>query len=144
MTGTDAHPRNLRRSTGAILLAFVIVVVLSLATDQLFHVLGVYPPWGEPMNDHALNFLALSYRCVYAVLGSYIAAKLAPRNPMRHAMILGTIGFVVSVLGAIAAIRMKMGPSWYPITLALTALPTAWLGGVLHRNQQSRQSVAIA
>lgn len=144
MTATVPRPRNLWRSTGAILLAFVIVVVISLATDQLFHVLDVYPPWGEPMNDPGDNLLALFYRCVYGVLGAYIAARLAPRNPMRHAMILGAIGFVVSVLGAIVAIRMKMGPSWYPITLALTALPTAWLGGVLHRNQQAKRPAVAA
>jgi hypothetical protein len=144
MRTNDTRPRNLWRSTGAILLAFVIVVAISLATDQVLHVLEVYPPWGEPMNDPGLNLLALSYRCVYGVLGGYIAARFAPRNPMRHAMILGAIGFVVSVLGAIAAIQMKMGPSWYPITLALSALPTAWLGGVIHRNRQQQRSAAAA
>lgn len=144
MTMTDTRPRNLWRSTGAILLGFVTVVVISLGTDHVLHVLSVYPPWGEPMNDPGLNLLALSYRCVYGVVGSYIAARFAPRNPMRHAMILGAIGFVVSVLGAIAAIRMKLGPSWYPITLALTALPTAWLGGVLHRMRQSGRSALAA
>jgi nitrate/nitrite transporter NarK len=144
MTATDPRPRNLWRSTGAILLAFVIVVAISLATDQVFHVLEVYPPWGEPMNDPGLNLLALSYRCVYGVLGGYLAARFAPRNPMRHAIIIGAIGFVVSAIGAIGAIQMKMGPSWYPITLALTALPTAWLGGVLHRNRQQQRSAAAA
>lgn len=142
MTTTGIRPRNLVRSTGAILLGFVTVVVLSLATDQVLHALEVYPPWGEPMNDPGLNLLALAYRCVYAVLGSYLAAKLAPRNPMRHAMILGGIGQVLSVIGAIVAIRMKMGPSWYPIVLALTALPCAWLGGVLHRMRQTERSTA--
>jgi len=28
---------------------------------------------------------------------------------------------------------MHLGPSWYPIALVITALPCAWLGGVLHR-----------
>jgi hypothetical protein len=35
------------RSAGAVLLGFVVVVVLSLGTDQVLHVLRVYPPWGE-------------------------------------------------------------------------------------------------
>ncbi len=38
------------------------------------------------MFDPALNTLVLTYRCVYAVLGSYIAARYAPRNPMRHVL----------------------------------------------------------
>ena len=98
----------------------------------LLHVLHVYPPWGEPMHEPGLNALALSYRVVYAVLGSYIAARFAPRNPMRHALILGAVGFVVSLIGAITAIPMNLGPAWFPIALVLTALPCAWLGGKLY------------
>jgi hypothetical protein len=40
---------------------------------------------------------------------------------------------VLSTLGAIAAIGANLGPMWYSISLALTALPCAWLGGFLHR-----------
>lgn len=134
-----AQPRRLGRSIGAVFAGFVVVVVLSLGTDQIMHVLGVYPPWGISMNDTGDNILALSYRVVYAILGSYIAARLAPRNPMRHAIILGVVGFIISTAGAIGAISMKMGPAWYPILLALTALPCAWVGGMLHarRHQAS-------
>jgi CHASE2 domain-containing sensor protein len=110
----------------------ITIVVLSLGTDQLFHVLEVYPPWGQPMNDAGDNLLALAYRCVYGVFGSYIAARLAPYAPMRHAMILGAIGLVLSTLGAVAATSMNLGPIWYPIALVLTALPCAWLGGSLY------------
>ena len=37
------------RSTGAVAAGFAAIVVLSLGTDQVLHVLRVYPPWGEPM-----------------------------------------------------------------------------------------------
>jgi len=133
MTRTNTQPRNLWRSTGAILLGIVAVVVLSLATDQLFHVLEVYPPWDQPMYDTGLLVLALAYRCAYNVVGGYIAARLAPRNPMRHALMLGGIGVALGLIGAIATIPMKLGPAWYPISLVVTALPFTWLGGVLHR-----------
>jgi hypothetical protein len=127
-------PRPRFRSTGAEFLGFLAVVALSLGTDQVLHVLKVYPPPGQPMYDPGLNMLALAYRIVYAVLGSYIAARFAPHAPMRHAMILGFIGLVLSTAGAIAAITMaNLGPNWYPIALALTTLPCAWLGGAPHR-----------
>jgi len=71
MTTTTASPRNLLRSTGAVLLGFIAVVVLSLGTDQVLHALDVYPPWGQPMHATGLVLLALSYRLVYGVLGSY-------------------------------------------------------------------------
>ena len=122
------------RSAGAVFVGFIVVVALSLGTDQMLHSLGVYPPWGQPMYPTGVNLLALSYRIVYAVVGSYIAARLAPRNPMRHAMILGVIGVVLSSLGAITAITMAdVSPAWYPIALVLTTMPCAWLGGALYR-----------
>lgn len=133
MATTDAHPRRPGRSLAAVLAGFVAVVVLSLGTDQVLHVLHVYPPWSEPMNDPGLNMLALAYRSVYTVLGGYIAARLAPHAPMRHVLALGIIGLIAGTAGAIAMIPKHLGPNWYPIALAVTGLPLTWLGGVLYR-----------
>lgn len=133
-TTRGAHSRRLPRSIAAVLSGLAAIVTLSLGTDQVLHVLEVYPPWGQPMYDAGLNLLALAYRIAYAVLGSYIAARLAPHTPMRHALALGIVGFALSAAGAIATItQYDLGPDWYPIALALTAVPCAWLGGALHR-----------
>ncbi len=134
-TATPANPpRRLMRSIAAIAAGFFAVFVLSLGTDQILHMLDVYPPWGQPMFDTGQNLLALSYRLVYTILGGYITAGLAPHRPMRHVLILGIIGFVMATAGAITAITMAdLGPSWYPIALAITALPCTWLGGILYR-----------
>lgn len=128
-----AAPRRLGRSSAAIFLGFLTVVVLSLGTDQLLHVLHVYPPWGQTMFEPELNLLALSYRIVFTVLGSYLTARLAPRTPMRHVWILSGIGLVLGTVGAIATIPMHLGPAWYPIAIAASALPCGWLGGTLFR-----------
>lgn len=127
------HPRRLGRSAAAVLLGFITVVVLSLGTDQLLHVLQVYPPWGQTMYDPALNLLALSYRTIYTVLGGYLTARYAPHSPMAHVWVYGTIGLVLGTAGAIVTIPLNLGPAWYPVAIALTALPCAWLGGVLYR-----------
>jgi len=127
------QPRRFGRSIAAVLAGLVTIFALSLGIDQLFHELGVYPPWGEPMNDTGDNLLALSYRIVIAVFGCWLTARLAPHSPMRHALILGGIGVVLSTLGAFAAINMNMGPAWYPILLVLSSMPCAWLGGALAR-----------
>jgi hypothetical protein len=134
---TSAHPRRLGRSVGAVFLGFLAVVVLSLGTDQVLHLLQVYPPWGQPMYDPRLNLLALSYRIVYTVIGGYITARFAPHSPMRHVWALGLIGLVVGTAGAIATIPMHLGPAWYPIALAVTALPCTWLGGVVYLRRQT-------
>ena len=132
-TATRTHPRRLVRSTAAVFVGFISVAVLSLGTDQVLHVLNVYPPWGEPMYDPGLNLLALSYRILYAVVGGYITASLAPHLPMRHVLVVGILGFIAGSAGAFTAISMAdLGPNWYPIALALTAFPCVWLGGVLY------------
>jgi hypothetical protein len=130
-------PRNLWKSTGAVLLGIVVVFVLSMGTDQIFHVLGVYPPWGEVMQGTGLYLLALGYRLVFQVIGSYVTAWLAPRNPMRHVWVVAGIGFVLGSAGAVAAIVNAMGPAWYPIVLAISAVPCAWLGGVLYARRRA-------
>lgn len=120
---------NTGRSIWAVVAGFIFVVVLSLGTDQVLHVLNVYPPWGEPMWDSGLNALALAYRSVFTVLGMYFTAKLAPQNPMRLVTIGGVIGTVLATLGVVGSWSMNLGPHWYPIALAVTAFPLSWVGG---------------
>jgi MFS family permease len=136
---TNEKPRNLWRSTAAVLLGFIAVAALSLGTDQILHVLHVYPPWNQPMYDPGLNLLALAYRCVFTVVGGYLTARLAPRNPMRHVLVLAIIGFIFGLAGVIVAITVaNLGPIWYPIALVITSVPCVWLGGILHRAKNDR------
>jgi drug/metabolite transporter (DMT)-like permease len=127
-----------RRGRSAIALAagLLVGVVLSLGTDQILHVLKVYPPWGQTMSD-GLFMLATAYRVVYTILGSYIAARLAPDRPMWHAMVLGVVGLVVSIAGAVATWNMQppVGPHWYALLIAAISIPCAWLGGMIRERQ---------
>ena len=126
--------KNTLKSIGAVLAGFVAVVVLSLGTDAMMHAAGVFPQFGQPMSD-ALFLLATAYRIVYGILGSYVIARLAPDRPMQHALIGGVLGLVVSIIGAVVTWNRDLGPHWYPIGLAVTALPCAWVGGKLRLMQ---------
>src|SRR5262249_61199946 len=106
VSSTATGSRRLGRSVAAIVAGFLAVAVLSLGTDQVLHVLQVYPPWGEPMWDPRLNALALSYRVVYTILGGYITAALAPYAPVRHVAIGGILGLLTGAAGALLAIRV--------------------------------------
>jgi len=120
------------RSIAAVLTGFLAVAGLSLATDEVFHLLDVYPPWGLTMTDPRLFALALSYRILYTVLGGWITARLAPRAPMRHVTVLAIIGLIGGAAGVAVAIgRSDLGPLWYPVAILLTAYPCTWLGGML-------------
>jgi hypothetical protein len=121
------------RSIAAVVAGLVFIVATHVGTDEVMHAAGVFPPKGEPMFDPALNALALGYRCVFSVLGCALTAWLAPRAPMAHALTLGGIGTALASLGAYAMIPLNLGPMWYPVALAASALPCAWVGAKLAR-----------
>jgi drug/metabolite transporter (DMT)-like permease len=136
LTNPSAQPRRRGRSAIALITGLLVGVILSLGTDQILHVLNVYPPWGQTMSDE-LFLLATAYRIVYTIIGSYIAARLAPDRPMWHAMVLGVVGLVVSLAGAAATWNHEpsLGPHWYALAIAAISLPCAWLGGKFREMQ---------
>ena len=135
MSETSSQPRTLRR-VGAVLAGLLLVIITSTATDALMHGTGIFPPLGWPMPD-SLFVLALAYRIVYSVAGGYLTARLAPDQPVKHALWLGIIGFVLGLAGAAATWNRgpEFGPKWYPLLLAATAIPSTWLGGKLVRER---------
>jgi hypothetical protein len=137
--------RHIGRSIVAVLAGMIAGIALSLGTDEVLHAIHVFPPWGASMTGYeAALLLATIYRTIYGVLGSYIAARLAPNRPMLHAMILGVLGFAVSILGAVATWNggPAFGPHWYPVALVVLALPTAWVGGKIRLAQLSKTPMA--
>ena len=120
------------RTVGAVLVGLLAVIVLSLGTDFLMHATGIFPPWFQPMST-PLWLVTTAYRIVYGVVGGYITARLAPERPVKHALILGVVGLVLSVAGVVGTWNAgpEFGPRWYPLALVFTALPSAWLGGKL-------------
>jgi len=131
MSGTKPQ-RRILRSVGAVLAGLLFIIIITTATDALLHATGIFPPWGQPMSD-SLFVLALAYRIVYGIAGGYLTARLAPDKPVKHAVVLGIIGFVLSLGGTVATWNRgpEFGPKWYPLLLMVIAIPTAWLGGKL-------------
>jgi hypothetical protein len=122
--------RSGARSIGAVFAGLVSIFAVTTATDLVMHAMGVFPPMSAPPMSSGLFAVAFAYRFIYDVAGSYLTARLAPHRPMQHALVLGSIGLVLSMAGAIA--MWDAGPAWYPLGLAASALPCAWLGGHLH------------
>jgi hypothetical protein len=120
-----------RKSLWAVVAGVLATVVGSTLVDILLHGLGVFPSSGEPLTD-ALAVLATSYRLIISVGAAWLTARLAPTNPMKHAMILGVVGTVLGVVGVAATWNRDLGPKWYPIALAVLAIPQCWLGGKLY------------
>src|SRR5437660_12094047 len=113
-------PRRIGRSIIAVLVGMVVGIAITLSTDEILHMIGVFPPWGSSMVgfDGAL-LLATAYRTVYGVAASYVIARLAPDRPMLHALVGGVVGLAVGILGAALTWNKgpAFGPHWYPLAL---------------------------
>ena len=133
------RPPSLGRSIGAVLAGIVADIVLSLGTDVVLHLAGVFPALGQPMGDRLL-LIATVYRSIYGVLGCYIAARLASDRPMLHALAAGGVGLVLGVVGAAVTWNKgpAFGPHWYPVALIVLAMPCAWIGGKIEMQVPER------
>ena len=138
MNETEA-PLRLVRSLGALFAGFVVVVILSVVTDMGMSKAGIFPAIGQQMSNPLL-LLATVYRSLYAIMGSYITAQLAPYRPMEHALAGGVVGLILSTVGAVTTWNKGFGPHWYPLALVATAMPCAWLGGKLRLLQLQARS----
>jgi len=133
---TKTQPRTLRR-IAAVLAGLLFVIIITTATDALMHATGIFPPLGQPMAD-SLFVLALAYRIIYSIAGGYITARLAPDQPVKHALVLGIIGTILGLGGTVATWNRgpEFGPKWYPLLIMLTAIPSVWIGGKLVRERR--------
>ncbi len=122
--------KNIFKSIGAILAGIIVGAILSIGTDFVLETTGVFPSPGKGFFIWWMLMLALAYRGAYTVAAGYVTASLAPNQPMRHVIILGIIGVVVTILGSIA--NWENSSAWYPIALILITLPCTWLGGKFH------------
>lgn len=127
------------RSFWAVAAGVLFIIVVTTLVDLVLHAVKVFPPLDQPQTlDDRLSLIASSYRLVIGVAGGWLTAKLAPQNPMKHALILGVVGVVLGLVGVIATWNLGMGPRWYPISLAVLAIPQCWAGGKIFVSQAAR------
>jgi hypothetical protein len=134
--------QRIGRSILAVLAGILVGIFFSTGTDFGLHAIGFAPSIKERWPNQLLG-LATLYRSIYGILGSYVIAWLAPNRPMGHSLLAGILGLMMSSLGAAAAWNTTVGQHWYPVVLALTALPTAWIGAKLWLMQLHSQTVAV-
>lgn len=115
------------KSIGAVIAGFALLVILSMTTDFILKKAGIMKTDPFVENPVWLIAIIIIYRTVFNTLGCYLTARLAPNKPMKHAIILGIIGVVLTIVGLIA--MWDIPPRWYPIALIVLTLPAAWLGG---------------
>src|SRR4051794_39278217 len=130
------------RSIWAILAGFLFTAVLSIGADAIMRKMApsLFAANGSTSNVAILCLMTI-YVGVFAIVGCYITARLAPSRPMGHALALGGIALVISLL--LVTKTWPMAPTWYNLLNLVVILPYAWLGGRLReRELQSPPAVA--
>jgi hypothetical protein len=117
------------KSIGAVVAGLLTVVILSMGTDVVLEQLGIFPPISGGLFVTWMLALALAYRTAYTILGGYVTARLAPHSAMKHVWALALIGQVGGIAGAVGG--WDLSAHWYPIAIAVLAIPSVWLGGWL-------------
>lgn len=115
----------------AVLLAGVVIAVVQLVNTQIFPL-----PSGVDFNDReamsravssmptgGFVLLLLSYT-LGALAGGWLAARMAPRRPLLHAMIVGVVLLAAGVMNFVSIPH----PLWVTVLGLLIFLPMAWLG----------------
>ncbi|AMW05271.1 hypothetical protein [Gemmatimonas phototrophica] len=116
------------RSFFAVFTGFILIALMSIGTDvalqkalpSLFNADG-------STSSVTILVLTVAYVGLYATLGSYLAARMAPAHPMRHAMALGGLGLAFNIAGTVAT--WTTYPAWYHVVSLLLVMVWAWLGG---------------
>jgi hypothetical protein len=126
------------KSIWAVAAGVLFIIVVTTLVDYVLHAVHVFPPMNQRLSD-PLALLATSYRVVISVAGAWLTARLAPNQPMKHALILGVVGTILGIVGVVATWNLDLGPRWYAIALAVLAIPQCWLGGKIYVSQAAKQ-----
>jgi len=116
------------RSIASVIAGVLFIVIVTSIVDAVMHAIGVYGGMKERLTD-SLALVASSYRLVIGIAGGWVTARFAPDRPVFHALVLGVVGTALGILGVIITWNLNLGPRWYPISLAVLAVPQCWLGG---------------
>ena len=126
----------MKRLILSILAGFLASGILASAVDHVFHTTGVYPPYGEPNYNNSSMLLAFSYRVLFGVFGAYITSALAREQAHKAVLILGAIGSVLWLAGAIA--MWNYAPAWYNIIGVITGIPITLIGKRMYEAKAQR------
>jgi FtsH-binding integral membrane protein len=128
------------RSVWAVLSGFILIGLLGFGTDAIMHAMS---PWAYDEKGGTTNLpillVSMVYSAVYGLVGCYATARLAPSNPMKHSLILGGMGVVITSL-----INFQLWghvPAWWSIANVLVVMPLAWAAGRLRENEMASRGL---
>jgi hypothetical protein len=114
------------RSLFGVAAGFAATNVLSLLADNLLRAMVPSSFSNQGLDARGL-LLTLVANAVCGMVGGYVAARIATRQPILHAAALGVLMLVVSI--AATVFFWDRAPAWFHLTTLALTVPTAMLGG---------------
>jgi hypothetical protein len=135
------------RSIIAIVVGVVVLLATALLTDAIL--LKLFPAIVDAhgrVTSAAVAFLLMSYALAYCVLAGYVAALVARRREVEHALVLGVVLVVLLIYPTIKS--WDTTPVWYHVALFALTAPACVAGGrwrALRRTRRGfRRAAALA
>jgi peptidoglycan/LPS O-acetylase OafA/YrhL len=117
------------RSALAVLAGILVLTVTSFAIEAVANPAMI-------QNVPARMFM-LAYTMLCVAAGGYVAAWLARRSEVRHAVIMGVIEAVFTA--AAMAELPGHAPLWWWIAGIVLIIPAAWFGGTIRANRSRKR-----
>ena len=115
------------------------LLLFSLASVTFIQLSG-NPPDRWPGTAGAA--IAITYGAVFAFLAGYVAARLAPRQPLMHAVIFAIL--LLAMASASYAIQPEGASPWSLIATVVVSIPAALLGGLAQSKRRSQSAIRRA
>ena len=122
------------RSIFAVAAGFFAAAILSLCGDVALRAAAprAFDAAGQG-NASWVLLLMLAYSALFTFAGAYLAARIAIRKPVVHALAAGGVVLLVSVASTVVA--WSTAPAWFHITALVLIMPAAFLAGTLRERQ---------
>ena len=122
------------RTVMAVALGYVVMLVAQIGGDTaLTAVAPELIPQPDVPTDPLYFIFRLTVGFFFIAAGGYIAALLAGRFEMAHALTVGALSITASILEAIYYAGEQ--PLWYSIALMFLSIPSALVGGYFRARQ---------
>ncbi len=127
------------RSAVAVMAGFAATVVLSAAIDALVRAAapGAFGADGRSPGAAMMAF-AVAYTLACAAVGGYLAALIARRAEVMHALALGTLGALATLVIIVLSPEAQRTPGQF--VAAMLVIPATILGGWYRAGQRLRKS----
>lgn len=122
--------KKILKSTGAIIIGLIAGASLSILSDYIMAAAGLMNMERFKDTPSHIVLIVILYRFLFNTAGCYLTAKLSPFKPMLHALAVGVIGLLLSLIGMV--FMWEQATPFYNIAIMLISLPSAWIGGKLY------------